>query len=61
MNDCAPEPFERLPDGGGILAGKQTIGAGDRDPLKAQVLGEGAHAAAEDTGEMDAAARLFDR
>jgi hypothetical protein len=35
------------------------IGTRDRDPLEAQVLRKGAHAAAEDTGEMDAAASAF--
>ncbi len=59
MNDGAPEPFERPPDGGRILACMETIGTRDRDPLKAQVLRERAHAAAENTGKMDAAALVF--
>ena len=56
-----PRPSRRLPHGGGILAVKQAIGARDRDPLKAQVLGERAHAGAEDSGKMDAAAAVSRR
>src|SRR3990172_4043411 len=56
MNDGTPEPLKRLPDKGGILAGMKTIRTGDQDTLKAQVLRERAHAAAEDAGKMDAAA-----